>query len=166
MINWCASCCQETPSSGEQLDYMDKIGDLFLDSHLFYLHLAFSGEKNCPNLCNYWCTWHQSDLSQWQIWDFPEAGVPNLQVAPTYDFAKFSQNLYEIERIWTPGEGVCPLCPPPLRSATVSIWCSTKVAVGSDWMWWKWYICVFRSHWSVVYVTRYTQFCTNSVQKH
>ena len=25
--------------------------------------------------------------------------------APTYDFAKFSQKLHEIERIWTPGEG-------------------------------------------------------------
>ena len=26
-------------------------------------------------------------------------------VAPTYDFAKFSQKLHEIERIWTPGGG-------------------------------------------------------------
>ena len=25
--------------------------------------------------------------------------------APTYDFAKFSQKLHEIERIWTPGGG-------------------------------------------------------------
>ena len=31
---------------------------------------------------------------QWRIQDFPEEG------APTYDFAKFSQKLHEIERIW------------------------------------------------------------------
>ena len=38
--------------------------------------------------------------------------------APTYDFAKFSQKLHEIERIWTPGGGHASkilLC----RSATV-----------------------------------------------
>ena len=34
---------------------------------------------------------------------FPEEGAPTLQGAPTYDFAKFSQKLHEIERIWTPG---------------------------------------------------------------
>ena len=42
---------------------------------------------------------------QWQIKDFPEEGVPTLQGAPTYDFAKFSQKLHEIERIWTPRGG-------------------------------------------------------------
>ena len=26
--------------------------------------------------------------------------------APTYDFAKFSQKLHEIERIWIPGGGL------------------------------------------------------------
>ena len=36
-------------------------------------------------------------LNQWRIQDFSEVG------APTYDFAKFSQKLHEIERIWTPG---------------------------------------------------------------
>ena len=35
--------------------------------------------------------------------------------ASTYDFAKFSQKLHEIERIWIPG-GARPSCPP--RSAT------------------------------------------------
>ena len=35
---------------------------------------------------------------------------------PTYNFAKFSQKLHEIERIWTP-EGAHPSRPPP-RSAT------------------------------------------------
>ena len=32
--------------------------------------------------------------------------------APTYDFAKFSQKLHEIERIWTRGGGTRPLVPP------------------------------------------------------
>ena len=27
---------------------------------------------------------------------------------PTYDFAKISQKLHEIERIWAPGGGACP----------------------------------------------------------
>ena len=42
---------------------------------------------------------------QWRIQDFPEEGAPTLRGAPTYDFAKFSQKLHEIERIWTPGGG-------------------------------------------------------------
>ena len=43
---------------------------------------------------------------QWRIQDFPEEGAPTLQGgAPTYDFAKISQKLHEIERIWTPGGG-------------------------------------------------------------
>ena len=33
---------------------------------------------------------------------FPEVRAPTLQGAPTYDFAKISQKLHEIERIWTP----------------------------------------------------------------
>ena len=40
--------------------------------------------------------------------------------APTYDFAKFSQKLHEIERIWMPGGGGggrAPCAPPP-KSAT------------------------------------------------
>ena len=37
--------------------------------------------------------------------------------APTYDFAKISQKLHEIERIWTSrGGGASPA--PPLRSVT------------------------------------------------
>ena len=44
--------------------------------------------------------------NQWRIQDFPEEGAPTLQGgAPTYDFAKFSPKLHEIERIWTPGGG-------------------------------------------------------------
>ena len=58
------------------------------------------------------------DLLQWssgyqrQIQDFPEEGAPTPGGAPTYDFAKFSQKLHEIERIRTPGEGAHPLRPP------------------------------------------------------
>ena len=49
---------------------------------------------------------------------FPRGGGTNSPVgAPTYDFAKFSQKLHEIERIWAPRGGTCPSC--PLRSATV-----------------------------------------------
>ena len=33
---------------------------------------------------------------------------------PTYDFAKFSPKLHQIERIWTPGRDARPLRPPPL----------------------------------------------------
>ena len=37
---------------------------------------------------------------------FPRGGGANSPGgAPTYDFAKFSQKLHEIERIWTPGGG-------------------------------------------------------------
>ena len=37
--------------------------------------------------------------SQWLVQDFPEVG-------PTFDFAKKSPKLHEIERIWTPGGDV------------------------------------------------------------
>ena len=33
---------------------------------------------------------------------FPRGGGTNSN-SPTYDFAKFSQKLHEIERIWAPG---------------------------------------------------------------
>ena len=46
-------------------------------------------------------------ISQWRIQDFPMVGTPTLQDAPTHDFAKFSQKLHEIERIWT-GRGAGP----------------------------------------------------------
>ena len=36
---------------------------------------------------------------------FPRGGAPTPQGAPTYDFAKISRKLHEIERIWTPGGG-------------------------------------------------------------
>ena len=45
-------------------------------------------------------------LSQWRIEDFPGEG------APTYDFAKFSQKLHEIERIWAPRGARVPHAPP------------------------------------------------------
>ena len=43
---------------------------------------------------------------------FPRGGGANSPGGvPTYDFAKISQKVHEIERIWTPG-GVRPLHPP------------------------------------------------------
>ena len=45
---------------------------------------------------------------QWRIQDFPEEGVPTPWGVPTYDIAKFSQNLHEIERIWIPRGGARP----------------------------------------------------------
>ena len=49
---------------------------------------------------------------------FPRGGGANSPGgAPTYDFAKFSQKLHEIERIWAPRGGRASLAP-PLRSAT------------------------------------------------
>ena len=47
---------------------------------------------------------------QWRIQDFTEVGAPTLGGvgAPTYDFAKFSQKLHEIERIWNPRGGARP----------------------------------------------------------
>ena len=49
---------------------------------------------------------------QWLIQDFPEKGAPTPGggEAPTYNFAKFSQKMHEIERIWA--EGARPLRPP------------------------------------------------------
>ena len=39
---------------------------------------------------------------------FPRGGGANSRGAPTYDFAKFSEKLHEIERIWTPSGGARP----------------------------------------------------------
>ena len=50
--------------------------------------------------------------TQWRIQDFPQVGAWTLHEG--CDFAKFSQKLHEIERIWTPrGGGVRPSRPPP-----------------------------------------------------
>ena len=48
-----------------------------------------------PDLTQYNLISHQ--LNQWRIQDFPEEG------APAYNFAKISQKLHEIERIWNLG---------------------------------------------------------------
>ena len=54
--------------------------------------------------------------SQWRIQDFPEVAAPTLQGAPAYDFAKFSQKLHLIERIWTGGRVPrAPINPPLVR---------------------------------------------------
>ena len=45
---------------------------------------------------------------------FPRGGGTNSPQggAPTYHFARFSQKLHEIERIWAPGGGTRPSRPP------------------------------------------------------
>ena len=52
--------------------------------------------------------------------------------APTYDFAKISQKLHEIERIWTPA---CahPSCPLPLRSANESGFMLSTNTIPKEW---------------------------------
>ena len=41
---------------------------------------------------------------EWRrIQDFPDVGAPTHREAPTYDFAKFPQNLHELQRIWNLG---------------------------------------------------------------
>ena len=46
---------------------------------------------------------------------FPRGGGANSPGGvPTYDFAKFSQKLHEIEKIWTPGRGGRVSLAPPL----------------------------------------------------
>ena len=56
---------------------------------------------------------------------FPRGGGANSPGgAPTYDFAKISQKLHEIERIWTPGRGARPkfyYVDPPLVHQLVSL---------------------------------------------
>ena len=65
----------------------------------------------------FWNT-KRSSSAQWQIQYFPEVEAPTLQGAPTYDFAKVSPKLHEIERIWTPVGACIPQA--PLRSATAA----------------------------------------------
>ena len=50
---------------------------------------------------------------------FPRGGAANSPGgggAPTYDFAKISQKLHEMERIWTPGASLAPPLDPPFQS--------------------------------------------------
>ena len=47
---------------------------------------------------------------------FPQGAPTPPGGAPTYDFAKFSWKLHEIERIWAPRGGGAPRAPP--KSAT------------------------------------------------
>ena len=50
--------------------------------------------------------------NQGRIQDFPEVGVQTLRGGAKIQFAKISQKLHEIERIWTP-TGARPSRPPP-----------------------------------------------------
>ena len=49
--------------------------------------------------------------------NFPEGG------APTYEFAKFSQKLHEIERFWTPRGGAGPSRPPSPLDPPLTVFC-------------------------------------------
>ena len=52
--------------------------------------------------------WGNGSIKEMTVADlgFPRGGGANSPGgAPTYDFAKISQKLHEIERIWTPGGG-------------------------------------------------------------
>ena len=67
------------------------------------------------------CSFRQKSLQnnrlthQWRNPGYLRGGGANPPGAPIYHFAKISQKMYEIERIWTRGlEEV--LMPPPLRS--------------------------------------------------
>ena len=77
-------------------------------------------EGNCKYLAIQ--SWHQSVADP----GFPRGGGANPPGgAPTYDFAKFSQKLHEIERIWTPrGGGARPkfyFVDPPLSMPILPI---------------------------------------------
>ena len=45
----------------------------------------------------------------------PRRGCQLPRGVPTYDFAIFSRKLHVIERIWAPGGGMRPSCPPYIR---------------------------------------------------
>ena len=82
----------------------------------------------------------QEHLTQYSVADpgFPRGGGANSPGgAPTYDFAKFSQKLHEIERIWTPrGGGARPkfyYVDPPLIFEIFEIFFPAGRAFNSDW---------------------------------
>ena len=92
------------------------------------------GPLGPPLRIRYW-DMKENRPRQWRIQDFPERGRQlsgGRGWAPTYDFAKFSQKLHEIERIWTPGWRASKilLC----RSATARL-----TSQESPWMifWWR-----------------------------
>ena len=66
---------------------------------------------------------------------FPQGGGANSPGgAPTYDFAKFSQKLHEIERIWAPRGGARPkfyYVDPPLNPLSIKEVMSQNVCVCS-----------------------------------
>ena len=67
----------------------------------------------CRRYTSYWNAFlsHHENIQQWRIQDFSEVGAPTVPGVPTYDFAKFSQKLCEIERIWI-CRGRASLAPP------------------------------------------------------
>ena len=52
---------------------------------------------------------------------FPLGGGTNSRGGATYDFAKLSRKLHQIERIWVPKEARVPV-PPPLDPPMYAVW--------------------------------------------
>ena len=65
--------------------------------------------------------------------NFAEVGALTFQGAPTYDFAKSSQKLHGIDRIWTWGEGGASKIL-LYRSAIDVYWCHIHILVFHDMM--------------------------------
>ena len=84
-----------SPVKGKYAQRIDRLGLL--------LPFLVSSLPNRPSFLA-----QTENTGQWWIQDFPTL----QRGAQTYDFAKFSQKLYEIERIWAPTGGACPSHPP------------------------------------------------------
>ena len=79
---------------------------------LFYFHAVYRKILD-PSLKWLYFPFHESllEISGGSRISPRRGSTPQRRGAPTYDFAKFSQKLHEIERIWTP-RGHASLAPP------------------------------------------------------
>ena len=84
--------------------------EFHLTCRILFLVILFQNYKDSILRIQLGKTLIKNKLIQWRIQDFPEVGTPTLQGAPTYNLAKFSQKLHEIDRIWTRGNA--SLAPP------------------------------------------------------
>ena len=74
-------------------------------------HRCDYGVFPLPDSDSYADSYSDSDSNAVADPGFPRAGQLPRRV-PTYDFAKISQKLHEIERIWAPQRGARPSRPP------------------------------------------------------
>ena len=83
----------------------------------------------------YWLSLMLSPMSSQTVADpgFLPGGTPILRGwgAPTYDFAKISQKLHEIERIWTRGGGGHASLLPPLNPPLAKVVQCTEMTSGT-----------------------------------